>query len=98
MQVNPSAEAKSGCAEGQESAGEPLREGEKRVRGGVELLGRTPPSRQKTAMRRGRKGRANPSVEAESGCAEGQKSAGEPLRQGKKRRCGGAGKDGRTPP
>ena len=96
--ANPSVEAKSGCAEGQESAGEPLREGEKRVRGGVELLGRTPPPRRKTAMRRGRKVQANPSAEAENGDAEGLKRTGDPLCRGEKRRCGGAGKDGRTPP
>ena len=62
------------------------------------MHGRTPPSRQKAAMRRGRNARANPSVKAKNASAEGQERSCDPLRQGENRRCGGAGKVARTPP
>ena len=78
--VYPSVEAENGDAEGQNCLGIPLRQGGKRRCGGVELLGYTPPSRQKTAMRRGRIAWAYPSVEAENGDAEGLERSGEPLR------------------
>ncbi|MBR3243390.1 MAG: hypothetical protein IKF90_11955, partial [Parasporobacterium sp.] len=52
----------------------------KRRCGGAGKVGRTPPSKQKAAMRRGRKGRANPSVKAKSGDAEGQEKMSKPLR------------------
>ena len=97
-QATPSVEAKSGSAEGQERSSNPLRQGEKRQCGGAGKAGQPPPSRRKTAMRRGRKVQATPSVKAKNGDAEGQKSAGEPLRQGEKRQCGGAGKCRQPPP